>query len=339
VEPPDIVKLRIDYLFGGSKMFTTKKRLTLIETEKKELQDKLVHIYTEYQEKEAYFEGFLDRFNEELTKTVDQHEIVNGQHHLLGESVTKIKERFDKVNEISEKSYHNSQQLSLKGGSLIEAAGDMVIKSDEGRELVNEVEVLMTKLGEQLVETSNKMNQLNERSKEIEMIVKVIKEIADQTNLLALNASIEAARAGDHGKGFAVVAEEVRKLAENTAVSTNNISVLTQNIQSDIVETLKSTTTSTGLINQGIELSSITSNKIEYISSVIHHVESEVSEVIEKIEEQKELSQEVMREISGTTSIFDEVREMITLHIEDASVVDTKLEDAIKQVHLLNVKS
>ena len=284
------------------------------------------------QQDEQHLTGFIDSFNNDLTTTINQHEMVNKQHHMLGELVSNIKERFDKVHSLSKMSSDKSIRLHEKGQGLLESMVEMVKLSGEGKESVKTVEGLIRQLGNQLHETSVKMNQLNERSKEIELIVKVIKEIADQTNLLALNASIEAARAGEHGKGFAVVAEEVRKLAENTAESTNTISTLTQNIQHEIQDTLHSTKAGSRLIDEGVMVSTSTTDKIDYILKVVHKVQSEVQDVMGTIKEQKNYSNDVMDEIKSTKSIFEEANSLILQHIDDASVVDEKLDAGTKRI-------
>lgn len=312
-------------------MFGQKSEINRLKAENAELRDKIRDLENnQYSKKDI--SALIDSVYQELIGTVNQHEIVNDQHHVLADLVLKIKERFDRVNTISEQSNQISSTMTEKGKALIESTTEMVHKSKEGRDSVSKVESLIKHLGEQSKETSASMTQLGIRSKEIEDIVKVITDIAEQTNLLALNASIEAARAGEHGKGFAVVASEVRKLAENTANSTKNISELTKKIQLEIDEALKANEKSILFVNEGIDLSTITTEKIDDIQNVIQIVQAEVNDVINTITEQKEYSADVMKEISVTTEIFTEVNDAIMKHIDDAEVVDQKLAAGINQL-------
>jgi methyl-accepting chemotaxis protein len=180
-----------------------------------------------------------------------------------------------------------------------------------GATAVQGVIVEMDKISTAVATSSGVITMLGEQSHKISNIVNVIKEIADQTNLLALNAAIEAARAGEQGRGFAVVADEVRKLAERTSHSTQEIAAMIQSVQGGTDDAVAGMAKGSVLVDEGVQMVSGTGTSMEKIQDGVQKVLAAVDDISSALREQSSASQLIARNVESIAEMTEETSVII----------------------------
>lgn len=153
-----------------------------------------------------------------------------------------------------------------------ESVAKVAQESSDGKDIVNQAVNVIHGAANDMSNSAEAINTLNEKVGSITDMVKLIGGIAEQTNLLALNAAIEAARAGEQGRGFAVVADEVRSLASRTQKSTEEISVIVSELQQGSSQAFD-------IINQGKENAIAASDQAELIKEALDRIAVQIEDV------------------------------------------------------------
>ena len=209
------------------------------------------------------------------------------------ESAQRLSEAATAMNEMNA----TVQEVAKNAGSASAASAETKEKAEAGSQVVEKAVHSIEQVHQMSLELKEDMTQLNEHAQDISRIMSVISDIADQTNLLALNAAIEAARAGEAGRGFAVVADEVRKLAEKTMASTNDVGNAIKAIQESTAKSMAGVDSAVERIGEATELASQSGQALQEIVATVEATADQVNAIATASEEQSAASEEINQSI------------------------------------------
>jgi methyl-accepting chemotaxis protein len=171
------------------------------------------------------------------------------------------------------------------------------------QESVNRAQEETIQLAKRILETNDTINTLADQTEQIGSVLEVITSIAEQTNLLALNAAIEAARAGEQGRGFAVVADEVRSLAQRTAISTKEIGSIITALQQGSRKAVEAMQQSRAGVERCVEDSQLAAQMLHVVGSDISQIDALNSCIANTTREQSNASQDIVEHLQSVQGI------------------------------------
>ncbi len=246
---------------------------------------------------------------------------VDSQSAAAAQSAKAMEEMTSGIQRIAETSsvaYDSSVQAASTAGLGVEAAELAVRQIEQAVGAVREL--------------SATIHGLERRSEEIEAIVQLISDLSNQTNLLSLNAGIEAARAGEHGRGFGVVAGEIKKLAEQSNRSTDDIRQVIEQIRADIAICVASMETSERDVQASAELVVRTGESFRTIDAAARHALGQVEETTAASQEMPASSEEIAASIQEIADISStsaaSTQEISSASQEQLAVMETMEQSA-----------
>ena len=229
-------------------------------------------------------------------------------------------------------------KISVNSNEMDKISNDTKELGSKGLYMIDTLTEKSNKTKTATTEVNNIVQDMNESTKQINAISETIAEITAQTNLLALNASIESARAGEAGKGFAVVADEIRKLAEQSKASTEEIKTIIGNIQRKSYTAVNAIKSTEAVVNEQ-EVAVSETHKI--FSEILKSIEIMITKVDEikisivDIEEKKQSTVSEIKNISFISEQTAAASEEVTASAEEITATMEELTRHSSELQIL----
>jgi methyl-accepting chemotaxis protein WspA len=263
--------------------------------------------------------GQIQKSGIQVTSTITQLAATNKQQEITAsEHAATTSEIAASTTEIAATGSHLLKTMK-KVNSLTRNAA---FAAAEGQEGLNGIDANMVKMEEATGSIVTKLQILNDKASNIAGVVKTINKVADQTNLLSLNAAIEAEKAGEYGSGFAVVANEIRRLADQTAVATFDIAQMVKEVQSAISAAVMGIDKFADDAHTSVK---DVRNTSEQLSGVIEQVEVLMPQV-------ESLTDGIEAQTQGAKQISDAIDQLNEAAQQTAESL-TQTSDSISQLH------
>ena len=305
-----------------------------------QLKDIVTNITMQSDQLNASNTEFSDRFNALAKSVVNINNAVEGiavGSHSQAQETTSAGQQIAQMADVIEQNSSNAADLE-------HAVEHMSGLSKQTSRTLADLIAMNETTTANISTVSKQTDATNTSAENIQNAVQMIQNIAEQTNLLSLNASIEAARAGEAGKGFAVVAEEIRKLAEDSSKSANEI-------EASVQELLTNSNISVQKMNEVSTDATVQRKKLQHTSNDFEDLMNEIGSVYaasksiyeqtERLEAQKNTIHDVIQQLSSiseenaaTTQVTSTSMQELSNTIEDCrqeTVVLTELNDHLKQ--------
>lgn len=172
-----------------------------------------------------------------------------------------------------------SQDLAVTMDGVKNAALEASKLASAGQASLSELQDSMKTLSTGTEVISEKLDLINKKAKSIDGIIETITKISDQTNLLSLNAAIEAEKAGEYGRGFSVVAREIGRLANETAISTLDISDIINEMHASVADGVKEMDRFREGVNHGVKSSDDATMQLSQVISRVAYLGPEFDKV------------------------------------------------------------